>query len=234
MLTTGFLASILLAGLVGSVHCVAMCGPFAAAAGRRGTAALALYTAGRLSAYLALGTLAGALGSGLLAALGGLSVAASALAILAGLGLVALGLLSLLPPRGGRARGLGPLGPLYTRLIPLVRACVSAHRRDEAYLLGVLNGLLPCPVTSPLLLVALASGSAASGGALLLALGLGTLPAMLAAGRAGGGVLAWLDRRADGARPAWLARAPGLAILALGLITAARPFIPAGLAGHLH
>jgi sulfite exporter TauE/SafE len=182
---------------------------------------------------------AGLLGTGLQAALGGLSVASAGLAVAAGLVLAALGVRGLLPRCQGRVGSPGPLGSIYARLVPLARACVAARRRDEAYLLGVLNGLLPCPVITPLLLVALVSGSAVAGGALLLALGLGTLPGMLAAGQVGGQTLGWLarQREAAGEGSAWgrvLNRAPGLAILALGLLTVARPFLQASFAGHVH
>jgi sulfite exporter TauE/SafE len=232
----GFLLPVLLAGLLGSIHCVAMCGPFAAAAGRRGPAASALYSAGRLTSYGSLGALAGLLGAGLHASLAGLTFATTALALAAGLVLAALGVRALLPPKSGRVRGLGPLGWLYARLVPLAQACLRAQGNDAAYLLGVVNGLLPCPVTTPLLLAAFAYGSPVVGSTLLLAAGLGTGPAMLAAGQAGGVAMRWLGRWRSGR--GWnilLQRAPGLALLALGLLTALRPFLlhPAA-THHLH
>jgi sulfite exporter TauE/SafE len=233
--------SLVLAGLLGSLHCAAMCGPFATAAARRGLAASALYTAGRLTAYGTLGAVAGLLGAGLHASLADLTFASAATALLAGLGMVVLGLWSLRAPRPGRVGSAGPLSLVYVRLVPLVRACLEARRKEEAYLLGVLNGLLPCPLVTPMLLASLASGSAATGSALLLGLGLGTVPAMLTAGHVGSRALVWLgrgsrsagDREASRRLRAW---APGLALLALGLLTAARPFLSVGSGslGHLH
>jgi hypothetical protein len=71
------------------------------------------------------------------------------------------------------------------RLLPSIRACLSGRRPERAYLLGVMNGLLPCPVLAPLVLAAAASGAAAVGSLLFICLGLGTLPAMLLVGQAG-------------------------------------------------
>lgn len=251
------LLPLLAAGVLGSAHCVAMCSPFAAAASRGGVRGSLAYSAGRLTAYAALGGAAGGLGASFAA----ISGASAALAILAGAALAAMGAQRLgLGPRwagGGRV-----LDPVYRALIPLVRACVATRRADQSYLLGVLNGLLPCPVTGPVLLAAVASGSAGAGSALLLAVGAGTLPAMLLAGPAGRRVLHALGRRpplrlevgaasgavrtasprtADAGGAGFGARlttrlgrlAPAVAMLLLGLVTAARPLLQTG-AAHMH
>lgn len=246
MLTWPILATLAAAGLIGSLHCLAMCSPFAAVAGRRGPLGGACYSAGRLTSYAALGGIAGGLGAGMHASLSGLSFGSALLAVLAGLALVALGLRALCPPRGGPVGDPGPLGRalagLYARLVPLARASSGARRPGQLYVLGVVNGLLPCSVTTPVLLAALASGSAVAGSALLLALGVGTLPAMLAAGHLGGRVVgALLGRRPEASAEAspvapalgLRARAPAVALLALGLLTAARPFLQVA-APHVH
>ena len=61
---------------------------------------------------------------------------------------------------------------------------------------GLLWGWLPCGMVYSVLVTAMLSGSAASGAAVMLAFGLGTLPAMLALGLAGTGLRGWLQQRA--------------------------------------
>ncbi|MFN7147839.1 MAG: sulfite exporter TauE/SafE family protein, partial [Myxococcota bacterium] len=56
---TLLLGGALTAGLLGSPHCVGMCGPFVTATGRSAPA----WHAGRLLTYVTLGALAGAVGS---------------------------------------------------------------------------------------------------------------------------------------------------------------------------
>jgi sulfite exporter TauE/SafE len=73
---------------------------------------------------------------------------------------------------------------------------------------------MPCGLVYSVLLVAAAAGSAARGGVLLLAFGLGTLPAMLGLAQLGGRLV-----RADGS----LVRLVGAVIVACGLWTAAVP-----------
>ncbi len=229
------LGSMLAAGALGSFHCAAMCGPFATLAGRRGVFGSLRYSLGRLSAYAMLGGLAGSLGAGVNASLAGLEHASAILAVVAGAGLVVFGLGSLGPARG-RIRDGGPLAPLYASLVPLIRAAADARRSGNEYVLGVLNGLLPCPVTTPVLLAALASGSAVVGSGLLLALGLGTLPTMLLAGVAGHRLVAWATASGEGTSrlTTRLGRhVPALAMIGLGLVTAVRPFLQAS-APHLH
>ena len=57
----GVLASILAASALGSLHCVAMCGPLAGMHGRSLRLAW-MHSLGRLATYVVLGTLAGAVG----------------------------------------------------------------------------------------------------------------------------------------------------------------------------
>ena len=58
----GFIGSAFVAGLVGSLHCIGMCGPFAVACGGRAGDTV-LWHAGRLTTYTVMGVLAGAFGS---------------------------------------------------------------------------------------------------------------------------------------------------------------------------
>lgn len=189
--------SVLVASLLGSLHCVGMCGGLVSlyAAGASESAGArwaphAAYHLARLCAYVLLGAVAGGLGSlldlvGASAGLGSLGVLVTALA------LASWGLPRLLALRGSprplqlgrgaarpnllvrRAQGvLVGLGTRIRRWPPLVRAGA----------LGLSSALLPCGWLYAFVVLAAGTGSAAAGAALLLAFWLGTVPALLGLG----------------------------------------------------
>ena len=172
----GSLGALFVVGILTGFHCAGMCGALAisAAQGRgRPWASAALYNAGRLCVYTAVGAAAGALGAAfhvgprtrgallLVAALAMLFVAARSL------GWVPFA------SRTSRRR---------TRPLPSPRT-PSALR---PLLVGAANGFMPCGPLQSVQLWALASGGAARGAAAMLAFGLGTAPALFAAGAAAG------------------------------------------------
>ena len=160
------LGGALLAGLVGSPHCVGMCGGFAVAAGARGPAGALAWTLGRLSTYAALGALAGAAGQALPGPTWvGTVVAAGFLVWFA-------------------AKLAGLVGDVRFR-VPLLAAAGRrlAGRADlpGRFAFGAVNGLLPCGLVYAALAFPVASGSAIAGAAAMVAFGLGTAPAGAAA-----------------------------------------------------
>jgi uncharacterized protein len=180
------LFSMFLVGLLGSTHCLGMCGGIVSALtvrlpGDRPRRMLQLaYHAGRLATYTAAGALAAGLGSAALL-LDGLLPVQIVLYVAAQLMLVALGLYLLgisrylnAFERAGRA--------LWRRIQPATSRLRPAGSSPRALVYGMLWGLLPCGLVYSVLAVALLSGSAASGALIMLAFGLGTLPALLAAG----------------------------------------------------
>jgi sulfite exporter TauE/SafE len=209
------------AGLLGSTHCLTMCGGIASAlgatraAGSRAGNAL-LYQCGRLASYAAAGALAGALGlaagAGFALARWGevLRLATAGVVILIGLDLAlgAQGRLRLLrlPERVG-AR-------LWRRVAPLVTRALPASGATRAFTLGLLWGWLPCGLVYSVLLAAAVAGGAAGGSAIMLAFGVGTLPAMLSLSYAGAHI---------GVRDGALARLFGALIVACGLWSASMP-----------
>jgi len=199
------LAALFVAGLAGGfTHCAGMCGPFVltqVAAGLARTpasamsewtrlrgAALVPYHLGRFTTYSALGAVAAALVRGVgetaelrwLAA-GLLGVAALAF-LLQGLG------------RGARLLSPAVSGPgatwLSRRLAALAEPLVARGDRPGArYLLGVVLGFLPCGLLYGALAAAATAGSALAGGLAMASFTLGTVPALLAVGLAGGFLL---------------------------------------------
>lgn len=215
------LATALVAGLLGSAHCVAMCGGIAAALGATGDARLRfahplLYQLGRISSYGVAGAIAGSAGAATgrvldVAAWGDVLRVATALVVVA-IGLdIALG-------GGARARWLRAPerlgGAVWRRVAPAAQVALPTRPAARALALGMLWGWLPCGLVYSVLLAAAVSGGAVAGGLTMLAFGAGTLPALLGLAHVG----AWL-RRGDGA----LARVAGALIVACGLWTASLP-----------
>ena len=214
------LGAALLAGLVGSVHCVAMCGGIATGLGvsaRRGGAFdAALVNLGRVAGYTLAGLIVGGVGGGLLAAarIEGLAIAAR---MLVGVVLVLAALRLLLPP--GRLSFMARPGQaLWRRLQPLQRALLPADTRPKRFALGMLWGWLPCGLSTTMLAAAWLQSSALHGGLTMLAFGLGTLPLMIPLTWSGARAARWLDRPG-------LRLAMGLLVLLAGLLTLAAPWL---------
>ncbi len=165
------------ASLVGSLHCVGMCGGiagFACASGGGSNALLSTmgYHGGRLLTYTTLGALAGFFGSQLDWAAQSVGVGRVA-AIISGAGMLLWGLWSFLP-----ARSLTPTGgsSLYARWLARVHQCSP---RLRATLLGLLTGLLPCGWLYAFVVAAAGTADVWRGALLLAAFWSGTLPALL-------------------------------------------------------
>lgn len=161
----------LFTGLLGSLHCLGMCGPLALALpvgglSPRGVAgARTAYTFGRIGTYAVLGAVVGWLGERI--ALGGLARSVS---------IVAAGVLLLtqLPARWFPFRPLhSASAALRQRLMPLLRQRSLVGMAG----LGVVNGLLPCGLLYVGLANAAASARALDGAVCMGLFGLGTLPA---------------------------------------------------------
>ncbi len=156
-------------GLLTSIHCVSMCGALsltAAFQGESGKKSLwrpVLYNAGRLLSYTAIGCAAGMLGSVL-----SVGPAVSGTIILIGAGLMLLMALKML--------GIIDLPELWC-----FRGGERAGGRN-AFVIGLLNGFMPCGPLQAMQLYALSTGSALAGGTAMLLFGLGTVPLMLSMG----------------------------------------------------
>ena len=187
-MAAGFAAAFLI-GLLGGVHCVGMCGGIVGAftvqiqQTRQRTWDLHLaYNAGRIVSYSAAGAIMGMIGgAGLL--FNHILPMQLLLYLLANLVLVGLGLyLAGLGNQLARVEALGAW--LWRRIQPYGARFLPADTLTKAFALGSLWGWLPCGLVYGMLATALVSGGAASGAAVMLAFGLGTLPNLLLAGMA--------------------------------------------------
>lgn len=221
------LSAAFIAGLVGSAHCLGMCGGIATALGMgtagpgAGTGAALgralLYNGGRIASYAIAGALAGAIGFVLGQAVHA-PTAIVTMRVLTGLVLVAIGLqvafnLRLLRPlETVGLRGWQRVAPLATRLM-------GRRSYVATVLLGGLWGWMPCGLVYGMLAAAAATGQPLAGAGMMIAFGLGTAPAMVATGTLAGR-LQRLRRQ-----PAFR-RAAGLVVIALGAWIA---FAPVGM-----
>lgn len=213
------LGAALLAGLIGSVHCVAMCGGiatgFAPFGGDRRTAwQVALTTnLGRIAGYVLAGVIAGGMGHGLVAVFR-LEPLMFALRALAGLVLILVALRAL--GLAGRFRVLGAAGELLWKMVrPLQSRLLPASSFPRRFGLGMIWGWMPCGLSGTLLTVAWLQATALGGGAIMAAFGLGTLPAMLPLSYSGA---RWVAR--PGQR-----RLAGVLMLLAGVATLAAPWL---------
>jgi hypothetical protein len=207
------LLSALLAGLLGGVHCVGMCGGLVAAFSFRGDGTappfrLHLgYNLGRITSYTLFGALAGALGASInLLDIRPLQLTLYLLAqivmILLGLYLAGWNQWVLVFEKAG--------GALWSRLQPLFRKLLPVQSLPGALVAGFFWGWLPCGLVYSVLVAALAAGSAPSGAALMLVFGLGTLPNLL-------GMALFANRLQPLLQRAAVRRAAGLMVAGFGL-----------------
>ena len=220
------LLSALVLGLLGGGHCIGMCGGLMGALTlaipaeqrQRRLGLLLAYNLGRITSYGLAGLLIGAAGWALAS-----GPAATALRLLAGLLLIAMGLYLAGWWSGlTRIEGIGRL--LWRRLEPLARRLLPVRNAPRALLLGALWGWLPCGLVYSTLLWAASQGDALDSALLMLAFGLGTLPVLLATGLAAERLTALLRRR--GVRIAG-----GLLVILFGIWTLPGPH-QAWLMGH--
>jgi sulfite exporter TauE/SafE len=192
------LGAVIAASVVGSLHCVVMCGPLVAVhhGAPRGQVAplVALHHGGRLLAYVGLGIGAGALG-GAIELAGELASVQRAAMIVAGVALVGWGVVLV-------ARSLGVLGtaaepaPARGRVFDVaVGALRRQAPRRRAALFGAITGLLPCGWLWAFVVTAAGTASWWQGGLVMGVFWAGTLPALVGATALLGPVLGGLRAR---------------------------------------
>lgn len=177
-------------GLLGSTHCVGMCGGIVGAltmslpeTTRRSTVKLLpyllSYNSGRLLSYSLAGLIVGLLSNtaGNFFQIGKFPVGG----IVGGLFMVALGIYI-----GGWFQTMEPIerlgGFLWRRIEPFGRRFMPVKSLPQATALGFLWGWLPCGLVYSTLALAATSGDAVNSALLMLAFGIGTLPMLLAMG----------------------------------------------------
>lgn len=167
----------LVLGFLGSFHCIGMCGPIALAlpvqrqnAPVRFVLGRVLYNLGRVLTYALFGLAIGAVGQVI-------SLAGYQQSLSIALGVLLL--LSLVFYTKMNARILPVLNKLTGRWKAVLGALLKKHSNSALFLIGVLNGFLPCGLVYAALAGAAATGNAGNGALFMATFGFGTLPVML-------------------------------------------------------
>lgn len=188
---TTLLLSALLAGLVGGLHCAAMCGGFVAATAARDAVrplvpARMLFLrqlachGGRIASYAALGALFGAAGAATVGAVD-LRPVQQALYVVANILLAMLAFT--VATRATALPGLARAGmSVFARVLPFAGPLVRGPGAGSRAAFGLLWGLVPCTLVYSMLPLALFAGSAWEGALVMLAFGVGTLPHLVGIG----------------------------------------------------
>ncbi len=219
--------SAFLIGLLGSTHCLGMCGGISASlsmslpVGRgfrfRQTLMLLAFNGGRIASYAAIATVLAIVSTGATHQWAGLGVV---LRTLAGLLLIGMGL-----SMGQWWQGIRYVerigAPVWQRLAPLTRRLLPLQSPPQALALGALWGWLPCGLVYSTLGWAALQPTITSAALTMLCFGLGTLPSMLATGYAAGWIKS-LQRRTS------VRKVSGALLILFGLWTL--PILP--LPGH--
>jgi len=218
------------AGLLGSAHCLGMCGGISGLFAVGVTVAsiktqlpLAIaYNVGRVLSYAFLGVIVALIGSTAVSATpdlaGPVRLAGGILIIVVGLQ-VAFGWRLLAP-----VEKIG--AAIWNRLVPHTKTLIPANSVSKATGLGLIWGWLPCGLVYSALLLAATTADTISGGLVMVAFGLGTMPAMIATGLSASKLVAFMNRNRLGA---------GLLIVLLGIATLAMPLTSMlGNSEHIH
>jgi uncharacterized protein len=172
------------ASIIGSQHCVAMCGPLIGMCGG-GLRIGLVHAAGRFATYVVLGVVAGALGHAI--DLGPVQRAAT---LVAGAAILGWGGFQLAVALGVRLRPRR--SNVFGRALVRLRAKRPGAR---AYWTGVLTGLLPCGWLWAFVVAAGGTGSPLEGGVVMATFWLGTVPAMVGLLALAGPVIGWVRAR---------------------------------------
>ena len=157
--------AVLGASLLGSAHCIGMCGGLAISAGRD-PRSITLYHLGRLSAYLWLGLMGGTLGAATLGS-NSFTLVSWASSILLAIGFIALGI--------NLWRGKGAhLFTLPSGWLKIIHGATGGN----PFSIGAFSALLPCGWLHGFVLAAISTLNPLRGALLLGVFWLGTVPAL--------------------------------------------------------
>ena len=212
---TATLLSALLMGLVGSTHCIGMCGGIVSTlntdfSGRRPASPWLIqlgYNLGRISSYMLIGLLAGLFTSQLMNRLPDPHAVSMKIS---GVFFILLGIY--ISQLFNSLKWLEQAGAhLWKRIEPFGRQYLPASNPFNAWKLGLVWGWLPCGLVYSALALAITQTVAWKSALVMLAFGLGTLPTLLLIGHFAAELRAWLQQR-------WLRWTLGMLLVAYGLV----------------
>lgn len=164
-------------GLLGSFHCIGMCGPIAfmlpvdRTSQAKRLLQIALYHLGRVFTYGILGLLFGFLGKGFY-----FFGFQQYLSIIIGIIMI---LIIVLPSKiVNRFRITKPIYRLVSGVKNRLGKELKKKRTDTFFTIGFLNGFLPCGLVYMAIFASIATGNSISGSIYMMLFGLGTIPLM--------------------------------------------------------
>jgi len=213
-LTNASYAVLFVVGILTSIHCVGMCGGIMLSQSIKKESTnkfhavlpALLYNSGRVISYTILGGIIGSVGS-----VFSLSITAKAVMQ------VAAGVFMLM--MGFNMAGFSLFRRFNIRLPHI--ACKAKNKSGSPFIVGLLNGLMPCGPLQTMQLFALGTGSAAKGALAMFVFSIGTVPLMLTFGALSGLLSKGYTKK--------IFKLSGVLIIVLGLIMANRGFTLAGI-----
>jgi len=174
------LISALILGLLGSFHCVGMCGPiaFMLPVDRSNTykkvTQISMYHMGRLLSYSIIGLIFGLIGKGL-----NLFGFQQQLSIIIGITMIVV---VLIPYKTfNKYNASKPIYKVISKVKSALGSALKKKTSDTFLTIGFLNGFLPCGLVYMAVFGAIASGNAVEGSLYMMFFGLGTIPLMTTA-----------------------------------------------------
>ncbi|MDG1729206.1 MAG: sulfite exporter TauE/SafE family protein [Algibacter sp.] len=174
------LFSAFILGLLGSFHCVGMCGPIAfmlpvdQSNQVKKISQIAIYHFGRLLAYSIIGLVFGLIGKSL-----NIFGYQQQLSIIIGILMI---LVVVIPQKTFNKYNFSkPIYKLISKVKSALGSALKKKTMDTFLTIGFLNGFLPCGLVYMALFAAIASGNALNGSLYMAVFGLGTIPLMTTA-----------------------------------------------------
>ena len=164
-------------GLIGSAHCIGMCGPLVMSlpifnkTPLEKTISMLLYHIGKIMSYVILGLIAGFFGKQLFV----LNTQQQLSIIIGSIMIVYVVWVFLIHPK----YSIKPFPFLEQPVLFGLARLFKSKKTVSFFVIGILNGLLPCGMVYLALGSAMASGTIANGALFMLFFGLGTIPALL-------------------------------------------------------
>ena len=164
-------------GVIGSFHCIGMCGPLALALPLKDDSLLSkftgalLYNSGRIITYSLFGLAAGSVGQGF--SFFGFQ---QSLSVAAGILILLLVLVPKFFPGAARNTHMG--GKFFEKIRHLFGQLFFKKNQSTLFAIGFLNGLLPCGLVYLAIAGAAATGKIPDAVLFMAAFGAGTLPVM--------------------------------------------------------
>jgi sulfite exporter TauE/SafE len=208
-------------GLFSMTHCIAMCGTVIGALTlslpeevrgdkRKMLPYVTYYNIGRLLSYATAGALVGWLSTPLVAVNGHVFLRYLSVIVMVAMGLYLAGWF----PKFAKMEKLG--APVWRWLQPIGKRFIPVRTWRQAFFLGMVWGWLPCGLVYAGLAVAATSGNATQGAMMMMAFGVGTLPAVMGAGIFTGLIVAM-------GRAQYLRRIAGVLIIIMAVVTLLLP-----------